>query len=584
MFSRLALGALLALVPLPAGATVYYVAAAGTDTASGTSEGEAWQTLSKVNGQVLLPGDQVLFEGGQSFNGSLTLDERDAGDPTAPVVFSSFGSGTATLIAGSSGGFYAYNTAGITLTNLTFLGAGADRNTKAGVEFYTDLGGATRLEHVYLESVEVSGFRHGILLGGWNGSSGFDDVRVTDSSAHDNQRSGLTSYAESPYGIVGLYVSTSDFYDNLGDASFAGPSGGGVMLGQVSGAKVERSRAWGNGGDGKPGEGAAGFWVTGSTGVTLQRNESFRNQANGTVGGAGFALDAATAGSVVQYSYAHDNDGAGVELRQGAGAEPWGGNVVRYTISENDGRQNGYGAITAGAETGALDGCDVYGNTLYISPSASGTATAAQLRGPTTHFRFLNNLFVTASGVPLLRVAEGQSDVLFAGNDYWSSGAAFLLEWGADSYSALPDWALATGQETVGGSLVGLDVDPRLTAPGRGGAVAEGAALETLEAYQLQDSSPVVDVGENLVGAYGIAVGERDFYGNALPQGAGFDLGAHERSVAGNGDSGSDSGADSGPPDDGAGPPLSDCGCGGGAQAGWLAVGAALVAGGRRRR
>lgn len=218
------------------------------------------------------------------------------------------------------------------------------------------------------------------------------------------------------------------FFDNAGDAAFAGPSGGGVMLGGVAGATLERNQAYGNGGDGKPGQGAAGFFVTSSNGVVLPDNESWRNGANGAAGGAGYALDAATTDSVIQYSYTHDNDGPGISLAQGTGSDRWGGNVVRYIVSENDARANGFGAITAGTLGGPFDGCDLVGNTVYISPAAADTVSAVSLTSGSSGFQFVNNLFVTAGGEPLVRAAAGQTDVRLAGNGYWSSGAPFLVE------------------------------------------------------------------------------------------------------------------------------------------------------------
>ena len=112
--------------------------------------------------------------------------------------------------------------------------------------------------------------------------------------------------------------------------------------------------------------------------------------------------------------------------------------------------------------------------------------------------------------------------------------------------------------------------------------IGAGASLESLSAYMLQASSPVVDVGESLVG-HGISPGSRDFYGNSLPQGAGFDMGAHERAAAGSGDTGGDTASDSGNGEVPGGDDPVGCGCGAGASPGWLAV--AVVAGiGRRRR
>ena len=44
--------------------------------------------------------------------------------------------------------------------------------------------------------------------------------------------------------------------------------------------------------------------------------------------------------SVMQYNYSHDNDGAGYLLAQFTYAREFTNNIVRYNISENDGRKN----------------------------------------------------------------------------------------------------------------------------------------------------------------------------------------------------------------------------------------------------
>src|ERR1700692_2235404 len=52
-----ALFGLVLLFALPASATTYFVAAAGSDSNSGTSSGSPWQTVAKVNGSTFSPGD-----------------------------------------------------------------------------------------------------------------------------------------------------------------------------------------------------------------------------------------------------------------------------------------------------------------------------------------------------------------------------------------------------------------------------------------------------------------------------------------------------------------------------------------------
>ncbi|MDE0853776.1 MAG: hypothetical protein OSA97_05075, partial [Nevskia sp.] len=46
-------------------ATYYVDAAAGSDSAAGTSATTAWQTLAKVNSTTFSAGDSILFQTGQ---------------------------------------------------------------------------------------------------------------------------------------------------------------------------------------------------------------------------------------------------------------------------------------------------------------------------------------------------------------------------------------------------------------------------------------------------------------------------------------------------------------------------------------
>src|SRR5437016_3449027 len=60
--------------PSAVSATDYYVSATGADANPGTSTAAPWRTVQRVNNQHLLAGDRVLFEGGQTFSGSLYFD------------------------------------------------------------------------------------------------------------------------------------------------------------------------------------------------------------------------------------------------------------------------------------------------------------------------------------------------------------------------------------------------------------------------------------------------------------------------------------------------------------------------------
>lgn len=80
----------------------------------------------------------------------------------------------------------------------------------------------------------------------------------------------------------------------------------------------------------------------------------------------------------------------------------------------------------------------------------------------------------------------------------------------------------------LNGKPVGLVVDPRLTDMGKSISIGDPAKLATLPAYRLQKNSPLIDAGLDLRALFGIDPGNRDFFGNSIPQGKGCDIGAHE--------------------------------------------------------
>ncbi|UKS29602.1 right-handed parallel beta-helix repeat-containing protein [Paenibacillus sp. HWE-109] len=74
-----------------AAGSVYYVdATAGLDTKDGKSPETAWQTISKVNGAALQPGDKVLFKRGDIWRGGLFAPGA-SGTVNNPIVFGSYG-------------------------------------------------------------------------------------------------------------------------------------------------------------------------------------------------------------------------------------------------------------------------------------------------------------------------------------------------------------------------------------------------------------------------------------------------------------------------------------------------------------
>jgi hypothetical protein len=83
-------------------ATTYYVKAGGNDNANGTSTGTAWGHCPGLTGwtgtATLAAGDNVLFNRGDSWYGTLTISQ--SGTSGHPITFGAYGSGVKPIITG----------------------------------------------------------------------------------------------------------------------------------------------------------------------------------------------------------------------------------------------------------------------------------------------------------------------------------------------------------------------------------------------------------------------------------------------------------------------------------------------------
>jgi len=503
------------------GGTVYYVSPSGRDSNSGTAPTAAWQTIAKVDATTFQPGDSVLFQGGSTFSGSITFGAASRGAAASPITVGSYGTGRATISAANNSAVSVYDTSGFHITGLNIVGSGS--GVVDGISFYNDLAGNVTLPYVHIDNVEVSHFGgNGITIGGWNANSGFGDIRVTDASLHDNGRSGLSTYAQNLYVNTNVYVGHVRAYNNQGIPTYSSPTGNGIVLGSVAGGTIERCVAYNNGVQGTAG---AGIWTYDSTNVTIQYNESYGNHTATATDGDGFDLDQNVTNSVMQYNYSHGNDGSGYLYSESGNVNS--GNTVRYNISENDGRANNYGAIYV---WGGVHNADIYNNTVFVGPSAGTTPRAIQVygwSGSGVHIR--DNIVEVTGGVPLVDVnSSGGAGLLLQGNDYYAADGNARFLWSGATYIDVASWRAATGQETVGGSAVGLSSNPALRDPGNGGTIGDANKLASLAAYQLQDGSPLINAGLDLRTLAGLSPGPTDFYGNPTPYQSAFDIGAHE--------------------------------------------------------
>ncbi len=526
-----------ALIASSAQAIDYYVRPTGDDTNGGTSPSDAWMTVERVNNGRYNPGDRILFEGGRTFPGNLYLDSADAGTPDAPITIGSFGTGRATLYAGDGTGILVYNAAGYIIRDLYIVGSGSTTNVGEGIFFFADLPGDIRLPYIRIDHVDATRFGdYGVLIGANNGSTGYRDIRITHTIASDNQMGGVFTYAQNMNVHENIYVGNTSAFNNSGKRGLLFNSGNGITLSSVNVATIERSVARDNGYLSDAGNGPIGIWAYNSTRVTIQFNESYRNRTGGEKDGGGFCFDLNTSDSVMQYNYSHDNQGAGYQLAHKPDTYVHRNNVIRYNVSENDGRAHDYAAIQT---WGRILYAEIYNNTIYISPQPAGAVgvprailiknSSITLQDP-QHLRIRNNIIQTTGSVRLVEAQasalDGSAGLRFEGNNYFTTGGSFRIVWGGSTYTSLAAWR-AAGQERLNGRDVGLNADPELLAPNGHVSFNNALMLPGLYGYRLKASSLLIDAGVDLR-TLGVDPGARDYFGGALPFNMAFDIGAHE--------------------------------------------------------
>ena len=507
--------------------STYYVSPGGSDASSGVSIAAPWRTIERVNRQTLRPGDTILFEGGKTHYGSLYIPSREGGTAEKPITFSNYGTGRATIRSGDKAGIDIAQSAGISISNINFVGSGTASNTWPGIWIHVDWADR-KLSTIKVKNVDVRGYGSDglkMLIAGANSS--ISDVRIEYSSFHDNLLGGVKITGSAPYASRNYVIDHVKAYNNHGSRALASVTGSGIYLADVDGGRISRCVAWNNGKDGvKP----VGIWVAGSNRVTIEYCESYNNRTAAATDGGGFDFDWDVTNSLMQYNYSHGNDGPGYLLC--AGTYNNQNNTVRYNVSENDGRKNGAGGIHL---WGNVRDAKIYNNVIYMTHTGNGNTSAfrahdigAQGRRP-YNVQVRNNIFYTAGGAKIINISSGVANragaLDFVGNTYHSAGS-FKLQWGSTRYGSVRAWRSARGQEMLGGLGTGYQGDPQLAAAGMGGTIGNADNLKNLGAYRLRSSSPLINRG--VAQPTFLSGASRDFYGDTLPRGGRYDIGIDE--------------------------------------------------------
>ena len=519
------------LFPVTSNAFTYYISLAGNDNNSGTSKSKPWETIGKVNGKNF-NGDTILFKGGSTFVGALYFTASDKGNPTKPIVIGSYDTGKAIISSGNTFGIYVQNSAGYVIKNLIFSGSGVTSNTSSGILFYTSKDSIV-LPFLKIDSVEVYGYHdRGIIFGSSKNLSGYSDVSITNSLIHDNGRAGITSYAVQAYVHKNVYIGYNKVYNNSGlSTDTTGPSGSGIVLANVDGAIIEYCTAYNNGWlHSNPSGGPNGIWTYLCNNVLMQYNESHHNKTGTSKDGGGFDFDGGTTNSTMQYNYSHDNYGGGFLVAEYAGAPLMQNIIVRYNISENDGRKNNYGALYIWSSVSSLGikSVEFYNNTVYLTPSPNATPVAFLIRsGVFSGVNVRNNIFQITGGVQMIS-GGSTTGFNFQGNDYYTTGSALKIVWGGTTYSSLSSWQTAKGQEKINGAPSGFQLDPQFSDTTTGMTFSDATQLPNLIRYKLKPTSRILIQGLNLSDIFGTTVGAIDFWGNNIVNKTLFNIGAYQ--------------------------------------------------------
>lgn len=507
----------------------YYVSPNGNDSNSGNSPQEAWKTIHKINSTDFVPGSRILFQGGATFAGNIYFSEADGNDAALPVQISSYGTGQATIQAGTSFGIFAYNTAGFEIDNLIIAGSGMHINKDSGIHFYNDLPGDVKLQHIQITNCEVYGFReYGIVIGAYNGNSGFDKVLIENNKVHDCLDTGISSYGEfsqskTGYAHSNITVRKCEVY-NIPGFNKGKHSGNGIVLGDVQNSIIEYSTVYNCGEGNTSCGGPVGIWYWDSDRVTIQHCEAYNISSGTGCDGGGFDMDGGVTNGLMQYNYSHDNDGGGFLVGQFTGARPMNNIIVRYNISQNDAATNGGSVYLFNGDT-AMDNIFIYNNTFYITEKSTNTSSAAvklqSWKKISGNINIWNNILYTGNGADALIVPSGYS-ANFRGNLYYSS-SQITMDFQGSKFGSLESFR-TTGNEILNGQPVGFEGDPGLSAPGAGDAIGFGRDLRLLEAYKLISHSPAKDKGINI----NDNIGDRDYFGNFPIRDNNQDIGAHE--------------------------------------------------------
>jgi hypothetical protein len=459
---------------VPAAAEDYYVDAMdGSDFNRGTSPGDAWKSIQRLNAHVFEPGDRILFKSGTEYAGQLA--PAGSGVEGRPIVIDSYGQGPKPLIEAK--GLYheallLYNVEYWEVNNLELTNSGVRPEPfRAGVRVLLENFGTAH--HIYLRNLtvrDVNGTNYKSVqdkvtdesVDHWTCGTGitcdvrgaersrYVDLRIEDCYLLRTDRDGIATRTHfrnktDPPSPNYWYPSRKVVIRNNRIEDFGGD---GIVVRGCHGALIEHNVL--KYGRMRCKDYAAGIWPHTCDSTVIQYNEV--SYMRGTMDGMGYDSDGSCENTVIQYNYSHDNDGGFVLI---CGGETNINTVVRYNISQNDSHRILY-------FTGPLREVSFYNNIIYYDKPDS-----------------VYILWPGGGG-------QGYGDIkTFSSNVFYFQGPGTFAMGGIEPHNFENNWYYGRiiHAPNPDGNHFG---DPGFVDPGSG-----GAGFGSLGGYKMQDGSPL---------------------------------------------------------------------------------------------